>query len=107
MVQTYYVCIHKDGSMDSWLIINEGLLECLGMSAGILTTISSVPQLMQLYRTKLSRDVSLTTYSTLSMGLCMWTVYGFLCDVYSLAITSIASLIINLPIMYMKCKLKK
>lgn len=88
--------------------INQGyIIEILGMSAGVLTTLSNFPQLIKLYRTRLGRDIAVSTYLLLSAGLALWTIYGALSNSISLIVTSIASLITTLTIVHLKYKWDK
>jgi MtN3 and saliva related transmembrane protein len=50
----------------------------IGYMAALLTTFSSVPQIIRVYRLKESRDISLWTASVLSAGILLWFVHGLL-----------------------------
>ena len=50
----------------------------LGMAAGTLTTASFVPQVFKLYKSKSSKDVSMTMFITLGTGVSLWVAYGLL-----------------------------
>jgi MtN3 and saliva related transmembrane protein len=43
-----------------------------------LLTISSVPQIIRVYRLKESRDISLWTVSSLFAGVLLWVVHGII-----------------------------
>ena len=48
----------------------------LGIMAGTLTTISFVPQVIKVYKTKNAKDLSMTTFCIFSCGVFLWLVYG-------------------------------
>jgi MtN3 and saliva related transmembrane protein len=48
----------------------------IGYIAALLTTLSSIPQIIRVYRLKESRDISLWTVSALSIGILLWFIHG-------------------------------
>jgi MtN3 and saliva related transmembrane protein len=48
------------------------------MMAGILTTISFLPQVMRSWKTRDLAGVSLTMYSLFVLGVALWLAYGIL-----------------------------
>lgn len=48
----------------------------LGISAGVLTTISFLPQVIKTWKTKHTKDISLSMYSIFVVGVLLWLVYG-------------------------------
>ena len=48
----------------------------IGYVAALLTTFSSIPQIIRVYRLKESRDISLWTASVLSAGILLWFIHG-------------------------------
>lgn len=48
----------------------------IGMLAGILTTIAFVPQVLQVYRSRSAKDISLGMYAIFVSGVLLWLVYG-------------------------------
>lgn len=55
---------------------SEGLTELLGSLAACCTTAAFVPQLVRVWRTKSTRDVSLGMFLLFCVGLGLWLVYG-------------------------------
>ena len=51
-------------------------LGTIGYIADFLTTFSSIPQIIRVYRLKESRDISLWTVSSLSAGILLWVIHG-------------------------------
>lgn len=52
--------------------------EQMGYIAGILTTISFVPQVIRVYRNKSGRDVSAWMMLLLATGTLLWLIYGIM-----------------------------
>lgn len=52
-------------------------IEIVGMLAAFLTTSAFVPQVYKAYRNKSAKDVSLTMYLVLLIGLLLWLYYGW------------------------------
>lgn len=50
----------------------------LGSIAAMLTTTSFIPQVIQVWRTQHTKDISLGMYSTFTIGVVMWLIYGIL-----------------------------
>ncbi|MDK2124305.1 SemiSWEET transporter [Parachitinimonas caeni] len=53
-------------------------LEWIGMLAGFLTTFAFVPQVIRVYRTRSTHDISLPMYSIFVTGVGLWLYYGWL-----------------------------
>ncbi len=52
------------------------LVDLLGFSAGVLTTLSMLPQVIQTWRTRSAADLNLKTFLMLATGLLLWLLYG-------------------------------
>lgn len=52
------------------------IITLLGLVAGTLTTIAFVPQVIRAWKTKSTKDVSLSMFTILCAGIFMWIVYG-------------------------------
>ncbi len=50
----------------------------LGFVAGICVTISVIPQILKVWKTKKVKDISLLTFSVLTFGVALWVLYGIL-----------------------------
>ncbi len=49
----------------------------LGITAGILTTIAYLPQLIKTWQSKSAGDISWTMLIVLCIGIILWLAYGF------------------------------
>lgn len=52
------------------------LIHYVGFFAGILTSGAAIPQVMQTYRTKHARDLSMWQLIILNFGMLLWLIYG-------------------------------
>jgi len=50
--------------------------EILGYCAAMLTTISFLPQVITVWRTRSARDISLPMYCLFTLGTALWFAYG-------------------------------
>ena len=50
--------------------------ESIGYAAAFLTTVSFLPQVIKVWRTRTVRDISLATYSMFTVGAALWLAYG-------------------------------
>lgn len=69
--------------------------EIVGLSAGICTSVSLLPQLWKLLRHKKAEDISLFYLIILFIGLGLWIWYGILREDIPIVVTNGFSLVIN------------
>lgn len=50
--------------------------EWIGSIAAVLTTVSFIPQVWRILRTRHTRDISLGMYAIFTAGVAMWLAYG-------------------------------
>ena len=50
--------------------------EIIGLIAAVCTTFAFVPQVMKVWKTKQTKDLSLRMYSIMFLGILLWLVYG-------------------------------
>ena len=53
-----------------------GWAEAIGIVAGVLTTFSSLPQVIKVWRTRSTGDLSLIMLAMAVTGIALWLVYG-------------------------------
>lgn len=79
----------------------------LGIIAGTLTTIMTIPQLNKTLKTKEVEDISIGTFITASIGITLWLIYGIFKSDIALIITNIAGLILTLIMIILKLRYQK
>jgi MtN3 and saliva related transmembrane protein len=80
------------------------LTMALGLLAGGLTTVSFVPQVIKIWKTKSAEDVSLKMFLALCAGVTLWLVYGFIKNDMAILVTNGITLLLALAILGMKLK---
>lgn len=74
----------------------------IGILAGICTTVSFVPQILKIFKTRHVRDLSLSMYAILTFGIFLWFVYGIFIKEWPIIITNVVSFSLCLTIVIMK-----
>ncbi|MCZ0717131.1 SemiSWEET transporter [Aerococcus kribbianus] len=75
-----------------------------GIIAGLLTTISAMPQALKTIRTRDVSGLSLLMYTCLVVGQILWLIHGLIILDPGLILSNIVSLIINGIILFMLLK---
>jgi len=78
----------------------------IGLCAGILCMISFLPQIIKIVKTKKAGDLSLVTFSLLSLGILLWLIYGILINSLPIILSNTVIFILSLLIVAMKIKYK-
>jgi MtN3 and saliva related transmembrane protein len=76
--------------------------EWVGYAATFFSCIGYVPQIMQMWKTKSARDVSLSTYITLITAALLWLSYGFLMHRSAIILANILVMVFLLGIAALK-----
>ena len=63
--------------------------EIIGLIAAVCTTFAFVPQVMKVWKTKQTKDLSLRMYSIMFLGIVLWLVYGILIDSLSIILANV------------------
>lgn len=80
------------------------LITVLGLVAGLLTTISLVPQAVKMWKSKSAKDVSLRMFAAFTLGVALWIVYGILKKEIPIIVWNVASLLLAGSILMMKLR---
>ncbi len=76
----------------------------LGYIAAALTTVSFLPQVIQVLKTHKTKGISLAMYVIFCSGVFLWTLYGFAIQSPPVYIANIATLALATIILYLKIK---
>ncbi len=82
-------------------------METLGYFAGILTTIAFVPQVLQIYKTKSAKDVSLAMFLMFTFGVFLWLIYGIEANALPVIIANSITLLLSMVILFFKFKYRE
>ena len=77
-------------------------IELYGLVAAVLTTSGFVPQVFKTLKTRSVKDISLTMYLILFVGMLFWLTYGFLIQSMSIILANIISVLLVLTLIMAK-----
>lgn len=80
------------------------MLEVLGYIAGSLTTLAFVPQVIQIYKSKSAKDVSLAMFLLFTIGVIMWLTYGLMTKSLPVVAANSVTLLLSIVILFFKYK---
>lgn len=78
----------------------------IGFLAGMLTTLSLLPQVIKVIKNKQTKDISLWMYIIFVLGILMWLSYGLLIKDTPIIVTNIFSLVLSATVLFYKIKYK-
>ena len=81
--------------------------QVVGIIAGTLTSIASIPQLVKIIQKKKVEDISLGMVLFLIMGISVWVYYGILRSDWPVIITNSFSLLVNITLLILYKIFKK
>lgn len=79
----------------------------LGLIAGTITSITFVPQVIKIWKTRSAKDLSVAMLILLLLGVCMWLVYGILIKDIAIIYTNSMVLAMGLLMLYFKWRFNK
>ena len=82
------------------------LITLLGLLAASLTTLALLPQIIKIWRTRKTEDISFIMYVLLVTGVFLWLVYGFLIKDLPLMLANLVTLILASSVLFLKIKYK-
>ena len=82
-------------------------IQILGLSAGTITAITFLPQVIKIWQTKSVKDLSLYMLLLLMLGVTMWLFYGILLKNAAIIYTNSAVLLMSFIMLYFKLKYNK
>lgn len=80
------------------------MIEIIGFAAAILSMVSFLPQAIQTWKTKSTKDISLTTFLTAFLGTLLWLLYGILTRQFSIIMANAVVCASALVILVIKVK---
>lgn len=76
----------------------------IGFTAAFLTTIAFLPQVIQIWKTKSTKDINLKMYVILCTGVFLWILYGILILSWPVIIANVLVLALSSIILIFKVK---
>ncbi|MBS1510192.1 MAG: SemiSWEET transporter [Bacteroidetes bacterium] len=84
----------------------DNAIKILGLAAGTITSITFLPQVIQIWRTKSAKDLSMPMLMLLILGVSMWLTYGIIVMDAAIIYTNSMVLTMSLIMVYFKLKYK-
>ena len=84
--------------------MQHGYVTVIGIIAGICTTVSFIPQIIKILKTGNTRDISLSMYIILTVGISLWVVYGFFLGEIPIILANSVVFVLCLFILTAKCR---
>lgn len=84
----------------------ERRMELLGFIAGFCTTLSLVPQVIKVIRTRQTRDIALGMYVLMVIGVFFWLLYGLSTKAISVIVANSITLVLSLIVLVYKLREK-
>ena len=63
-------------------------IDWMGSIAATLTTVSFIPQVWQVWRTRHTKDISLVMFATFTCGVVIWLIYGLMLNSWPIIIAN-------------------
>lgn len=82
-------------------------IQWLGILAGILTTVSFLPQVMKTWKSRSAKDLSLGIFLIFSLGIALWLVYGILINDLPVILANMVTLVLSLTLLFFKFRFKQ
>jgi MtN3 and saliva related transmembrane protein len=77
----------------------------LGYAAATCTTVAFVPQVVRILRTRSARDISLSTFTIMTLGVLLWLIYGLIIHDRPLVVANGTTFVLSLAILVMKLRM--
>jgi len=74
----------------------------LGLLAGTVTTLSFLPQVIKIYKSRSAKDISLGWVASLTFGVALWLAYGLMIGELPVILSNMVTLVLAGAILAMK-----
>ncbi len=82
-------------------------IKLLGLAAGTITSITFLPQVILIYKTKSAKDLSTNMLALLILGVSMWLAYGIIVKDVAIIYTNSMVLGMSLIMLWFKFRFKE
>jgi MtN3 and saliva related transmembrane protein len=83
------------------------MTDTIGLIAGVLTTISFVPQVVKIWRSRSARDISYAMYACFVSGVSLWLCYGIAIGALPLVLNNSVVLLLAITILVLKYRAER
>jgi MtN3 and saliva related transmembrane protein len=82
-------------------------IQFLGLTAGMLTTIAFLPQVIKTWRARSAKGLSLGMFSLFCTGVAMWLAYGILVQDVPVIAANLLTLMLASTLLFFKLRFKE
>lgn len=82
------------------------IVQLLGLTAGALTTIAFLPQVIKTWKSRSAKDLSLGMFSLFCLGLVLWLVYGIIIRDIPVIAANLLTLMLASTLLFFKLRFK-
>jgi len=82
------------------------MVSLIGLAAATLTTIAFLPQVIKIWKTKETKDISLLMYALFTVGVLLWLSYGVILNDLPLILANGITSVLALSVLVLKLKYK-
>jgi MtN3 and saliva related transmembrane protein len=79
-------------------------VDILGYSAGAITSLTFLPQVIKTWKEKSAKDISLLMFVIAAINEVMWIVYGALLNNWVIILTNVIVLVMSLTMIFFKLR---
>jgi MtN3 and saliva related transmembrane protein len=76
--------------------------DAIGFAAATMTTVSFVPQVLRIVRTRSAHDISWWMFGIFSVGVALWLGYGLILDALPVVLANAVTLVLAVAILVLK-----
>lgn len=80
--------------------------QLIGLTAGTLTTLAFLPQVIKTWKSKSARDLSIVMFSVFCLGTVLWLIYGIIIQQLPIILANAVTLALAGLLIFFKLKFK-
>lgn len=84
--------------------MESSLISFFGFAAAFCTTAAYIPQVVRIWRTHSTQDISLGMFLVMTLGLVFWLIYGFAIGSLPVIVCNGATLVMTATILVLKLR---
>jgi MtN3 and saliva related transmembrane protein len=83
------------------------ITQLLGLTAGLLTTIAFLPQVIKTWKSRSAKDLSLGMFSLFCLGVLLWLIYGIMVQDIPVIAANLLTLMLASTLLFFKLRFKE
>jgi MtN3 and saliva related transmembrane protein len=83
------------------------ITQLLGLTAGALTTVAFLPQVIKTWKSRSAKDLSLGMFSLFCLGVVLWLIYGIMVQDIPVIAANLLTLMLASTLLFFKLRFKE